>query len=59
MAATLVSRAVVVGEGWPTFVWHLLVSGASVGMVIVVVRGPLRRLRAALASPPGSAVGLG
>ena len=59
VAATLVSRAVVVGDGWPTFVWHLLVSGASVGMVIVVVRGPLQRLRAALASPAGSTVGLG
>ena len=59
VAATLVSRAVVVGDGWPTFAWHLLVSGASVGMVIVVVRGPLQRLRAALASPAGSTLGLG
>ena len=59
IAATLVSRAVAVGDGWPTLAWHLLVSGASVAMVTIVVREPLRRLRAALASPAGSTSGLG
>ena len=59
ITATLVSRAVAVGDGWPTLVWHLLLSGASVGMVAIVALDPLRRLRVALASPASSTVGLG
>ena len=59
ITATLVSRAVAVGDGWPTLAWHLLLSGASVGTVAIVVLDPLRRLRVALASPASPTVGLG
>ena len=59
IAATLVSRAVVVGDGLSTLIWHLLVSAISVLAVVIVVRGPLRRLRAGLAPPTGSTAGLG
>ena len=58
IGATLVSRTVV-GDGWSTLAWHLLTAATSVLAMGIVVRGPLRRLRAALAPPPGSTVPLG
>jgi O-antigen/teichoic acid export membrane protein len=59
VAATLVARVVVAGNGLWGLGWHLLVAIAALVAVATVVRGPLRRLRAALMQAPGSTVDLG
>lgn len=59
VAASLVSRIQVAGEGLPAVGWHLLVVVGAALIMAVVVLEPLRRTRAALAPGPGSTEGLG
>ncbi|MGQ0607233.1 MAG: oligosaccharide flippase family protein [Chloroflexota bacterium] len=58
-SATLLSRVDAGGVPLPPLVWHLALAAGSVVLLVFVVQGPLRRLRATLSPASGSSPGLG
>ncbi|MGI8999797.1 MAG: lipopolysaccharide biosynthesis protein [Candidatus Limnocylindria bacterium] len=59
VATTFASRVTAIGDVLPAFSWHFVLVVVTVATVMLILRAPLDRLRAAMAPAPSSVDGLG